>query len=174
MTRPRRIGDLELAQDLEFHRREVRIERLGWAAMLLIVLAALLGLFGSGPLSEKRVQTPDGGLQVKYNRFARYMAPTELRLTFSPGAVRDDQVHIWLSREYLQHMEIQKIIPEPDSAQLEGNRLTYTFNALQNGQPGQILFELQTEAIGRLRGAAGLAGASGNTQEVRFTSFIYP
>lgn len=174
MTRRSSIGDVELAQALAFHRRELRAERIGWAVMLLIVLLALLGLFGSGPLSKHRVQTADGGLQVKYNRFARYLAPTELRLTFSPAAVKDARVHVWLSRAYLQHMEIQKIIPEPDSVQLEGKRLTYTFKVLQNSQPGEILFELESEAIGRLRGAAGLAGPAGKNQEVAFTTFIYP
>lgn len=174
MTWPRRVGDLELAQDLEFHRRELRAERIGWAAMLLVVLLALLGLFGSGPLSRNQIQTADGGLQVRYNRFARYMAPTELRLTFGPEAVQDGQVHVWLSRQYVQHLQIQKIIPEPDSVQLEGQRLTYTFNVLQNGQPGEIVFELETKATGHLRGAAGLAGPSGKTREVAFATFVYP
>lgn len=47
MTRRSSVGDVELAQDLAFHRRELRAERIGWAVMLMIVLLALLGLFGS-------------------------------------------------------------------------------------------------------------------------------
>ncbi|EYB68527.1 hypothetical protein DEIPH_ctg021orf0038 [Deinococcus phoenicis] len=171
------MGDLEIRQDLEFHRREVRAENVGWAVMLLILLAALLGLFGSGPLSKATAQAAGGGLTVKYNRFARYLAPAELTLTFSPDSIQEGGLHVWLSREFLQHVQIQQITPEPDSVQLEGQRLTYTFKALKTGQPQQVVFQLEMQAIGTLKGAAGLAGTSaqaGQAEEVQFSSFIYP
>ncbi|GAA5514425.1 hypothetical protein Dcar01_03180 [Deinococcus carri] len=174
MSGPSRIGDLELSQDLDFHRREIRGEKIGWAVMLLVVLAALLGLFGSGPLSTGEARTPDGRLEAEYNRFARYMAPAELRLTFRPEAVREGQVQVWLSRDYLQHMVIQKVIPEPDSVQLDGPRLIYTFNVRQGTQSGDLVFELETEAIGRLNGSLGLMEPTGAAQGAGFSTFIYP
>lgn len=73
----KRIGDLDIAQDLEHQRREWVIERIGWAIMALILLAALAGLLGSGPLSNARIDHPGSHLSAEYNRFERYQSPTK-------------------------------------------------------------------------------------------------
>jgi hypothetical protein len=43
-----RVGDLELEQDVQYQQRSWAFERIGWIAMSLIAIAALLGLTGSG------------------------------------------------------------------------------------------------------------------------------
>ena len=54
------LGDLEVGQDLDFQRREWAVQRVGWGAMALVILAALLGLFGSsGPLSRAATNAAD-------------------------------------------------------------------------------------------------------------------
>lgn len=54
-----RVGDLELGQDLPFQRREWAVQRIAWAAMAAVLTAALLGLFGSGPVSDAVVETDE-------------------------------------------------------------------------------------------------------------------
>lgn len=44
----RRIGDLEISQDLEFQKRSWTIQRVGWVVIALLILAGLLGVFGKG------------------------------------------------------------------------------------------------------------------------------
>ncbi len=51
---------LDVEEDMAFQRRNWRAERIGWAAMVAIVIAAVLGLFASGPLSWATAQTPTG------------------------------------------------------------------------------------------------------------------
>lgn len=46
-----RVGDLEIEEDLDHQRRCWKLERASWAVMALVLLAAMAGLFGSGPLS---------------------------------------------------------------------------------------------------------------------------
>jgi hypothetical protein len=52
---PVRIGDLEINQDLGAQQKTWTIQRIGWGGMALIVLAALGGAFGSGPLARTDV-----------------------------------------------------------------------------------------------------------------------
>jgi hypothetical protein len=52
MTRLQRLGDLDVAQNLAFTRREWLLRRIAWALVALTLLVALSGLFGGGPLSR--------------------------------------------------------------------------------------------------------------------------
>ncbi|MGH8906054.1 MAG: hypothetical protein ACRD0K_05980 [Egibacteraceae bacterium] len=45
-------GGLRLDEDPEGHRRARRAGRVSWALMAALIVAALLGLFGPGPLSH--------------------------------------------------------------------------------------------------------------------------
>ena len=88
MADVRQVGDLEIAQDLAFQRREWTIQRVAWAVMALVALAGLLGLFGgAGPLT--RAAAGNGALRLDYARFERKHAPTELRLQVAAGVAGD-------------------------------------------------------------------------------------
>ena len=52
MTDLVRVGDLQIHQDLCQERREWKIQRVGWLLMALMLVAALAGLLGPGPLSS--------------------------------------------------------------------------------------------------------------------------
>jgi hypothetical protein len=58
-----RVGDLEVDQNLEFEKVFWRAQRIGWGVVALVVLAALLGVFGNGSLGW--TATRDGGRQRK-------------------------------------------------------------------------------------------------------------
>ena len=69
MSEHHRVGDLEISQDLTFQRRSWIVQRVGWVMLALLILAALGGLFGPGPLSRARAGPHDGPLWVEYQRF---------------------------------------------------------------------------------------------------------
>ena len=58
MSSMQRVGDLEIEQDHDFQRRSWRLQRAGWIVLSLVLLAGLLGLFGSGPLAHATVGAP--------------------------------------------------------------------------------------------------------------------
>src|SRR3712207_4138009 len=60
MSETTRVGDLEVAEDLTFQRREWAAQRVGWVLLALVIAAALAGLLGRGPLSTTRRES-DGG-----------------------------------------------------------------------------------------------------------------
>ena len=65
---------LELATDDAFQQIEWRIQRIGWLVWAMLLLAALLGLTGSGWLSGAEVTSDDGAVTVKYDRFLQVNA----------------------------------------------------------------------------------------------------
>jgi hypothetical protein len=170
MAQKQRAGALEIDQQLDVQRRTWTVQRYGWAVMGLLILAALLGLFGSGPLSHTTIGTPDGALELQYERFWRLLSPTTLRVTLRPAAAHDKEVSVWLSQRYLDRVVVRQVTPQPRRVEAEAERLHYTFSASQMGPPITVSFNVEPEQSGRVTGRLGLASG----QVLDFTQFIYP
>jgi hypothetical protein len=170
MAEIRRLGGLEIEEDIKFQQWEWRVSRLGWVLMALVLLAGTLGVFGVGILSGTTRQSEGGLLEVQYEKFGRHRAPTSLVLSLGPGAVRDGEVRLWIDREYLQGLDIEGITPEPDSVETQGDRLVYVFNAAESQLPVLVNYSLQTNYLGLRQGRVGLD----NGPELDFWQLIYP
>lgn len=166
----RESGAFEIGDDLAFQRRVWTAERIGWVVIALVLLAGGLGLLGSaGPLN--RVTADDGGmLRVEYARFARHSAPTELQMTLGPSATTQELVRIAVSREYLEAVEVARLLPEPSDVELTAEEFVYVFPVAEQGKPLTITFALEPEEYWRHRGTVRLPGG----EAVRITQFIYP
>ncbi len=139
--------------------------------ILLVVIGAMLGLLGSrGPVSKAFAGDRDAALRVEYERFGRYHAPTQLRIHVGPGIARNGTVRIWLDSGYIQALDIEEIVPEPDQVEVESNRLTFVFQVSNPSEPVTIVFHVRHEGFGRQKGQTGIE----NGEAVRLTQFIYP
>lgn len=96
----KRVGDLEINQDLAFERRQWPVQRVGWGVGALIIVAALLGVFGSGPLSAATAGDEET-LLVHFQRFVRHKGQGELVVKVGPNQASAGQVELWLTTEYL-------------------------------------------------------------------------
>lgn len=163
-----RTGDLQIDQDLDAQRHHWIAERVGWTVITLVILAALLGLFGSGWLSEASVGTPEGALRLEYSRFGRFLAPMTLRLHLGPDVIHEGRVSIWLNRDYIEAAQVQRILPPPDAVEAGADRLTYGLRV--SGGPTAVTIYLEPDRVGSLSGQIGLAGH----KPLRFDQFIYP
>lgn len=166
MTNMHPGGDLELEQDLQYQERAWAFERISWAAMSLIAIAALLGLTGSGWLSQAKVGKPGDPLWLEYERFGRFQSDEKLRIHIDK-TLPTSQIRIGISRQYLEGVQIQQVTPEPDSIELSSDRLIYSFNGTV---PTAVTFYMQPEQIGLVLGSVRLEGA----QSLQFQQFIYP
>lgn len=166
-----RYGDLEINQDLAFEKRTWVFERTGWALMAIVIVAAWLGLFGiHGMLSDTTLTHDAAPLRLTYNRFARRVAPASLVFEVGPGAGKPGSLTIWLSRSYVDRIQIERITPFPQRVQTGGDRMMFTFSVPESGEPAVIRFDLQTDTAGMLRGEAGLGSAA----PLRFQTLVYP
>ena len=151
---------MDVNADIEFHRRAWTVQRVGWLVIAAVIVGALLGVFGDGPLSRAEVR--GDGLRLEYERFARLQQPTRLQLALS----KSPRSEVALNRSYLESFRIEQITPEPREVESSGEWLVYRF-----GGSGTITvtFHLMPEKFGS---AAGAARAGGNS--LAFQQFIYP
>jgi hypothetical protein len=163
-------GDLEIEQDLDFERQSWTIERVGWVAMAMVGLAALAGLLGPGPLSETTAGVQGGPLWLEYSRFGRFRAPLTLRVHLGPNADQQGPVRVWLSREYLEAVQIEQVSPQPQQVEAGLERITYVFAVSEPSRSIVATFALKTARFGRQRGCVGI----GDDPILCFRQFIYP
>lgn len=161
---------LELDQKLPFQEKAWRVERIGWGVLTLIALLALLGLFGTGPLSSAVAGSDDEGLLVDYERFIRHTGEVSLEIEVAPQYLTDGQVELWVSTDYIDGFLIESVSPQPDEVRAEGDRQVYVFLAESPDAPASVTFSLRADRIGRYSGEAGIV--DGPT--VSFTQLSYP
>jgi preprotein translocase subunit SecF len=158
-----RIGDLEIEQDLGYERRAWVVRRVFTILFSLVLVAALLGLFGTGPLSKGTAQA--GGLSVHFQRFVRHQAPQTLEVDLPNAGGRGS---IGLSSDLLEGAQAQAVTPEPDSSTATSDRVLYTWS---ESPPRQISFDLQTtKTVGTI--PVTVWGPRG--ERVSFTQVVYP
>jgi hypothetical protein len=163
-----RVGDLEIQQDLEHERREWMVQKIGWTILSLLWLAGLAGLFGSGPLSEATASGP--GLRLEYDRFARYTAPVDLRLHLGPPVTAHPKIRLWVDRQYMQDMEVESVLPEPESVETGPDRIVFIIPLAEVGPPTAVTLRLQTQRIGLLEGQVGVEEGG----SLHFQQIVYP
>jgi hypothetical protein len=160
-------GTLQINEDFQFQRRDWFLQRVGWCALGLLLLAGLAGLLGPGPLS-KTTRT-DGHLEVAYERFVRDNAQTDLSFRVAPQALVSDQARLLIHRDYLAANRLQRIDPEPRSARSLGEYVEYSFDA-QASEPLAIRFAVEPDELGTHLVSVRL----NDGPEVRLEQFTYP
>ena len=168
-------GGLQLPEDMAFQRKSWRVERIGWAAMALLLVAALLGLFSAGPLSKGTAQDPAGLVQIAYDRFQRYLAPGTLRVTVTKPADQEPpatggEVSLRFGRSLADAVSIERIEPQPDRTATTADALVFTFRIQPPGRSGTISFTVKPGTFGPIRGEIGLVGH----EPALLTPFVYP
>jgi len=164
----RRVGDLEVSQDLDHEKKFWRVQRIGWALLFLLWLAGVAGLFGSGPLSGSTASAPD--LRLEYDRFVRSTAPQELKLHLGPTITAHPKVRLWVDRRYLESQQIESVVPEPESVEAGPDRMVFTFSIAEPGAPTSVTVRMQTQQAGSLQGRAGVEEGG----SLQFHQIVYP
>ncbi len=139
-------GEVAVGEDLGFQRNWWRFERIIWSIFGLLLVLALLGLFGRGYLAKAERRSSDGGLDVKYDRIQRTGTPSMLSIRFGPQAIHDGKIELFVSESLVKELGAQRIIPSPLSTSVGNSGLTYTFRATQ--PPGIVEFALQPDGPG--------------------------
>lgn len=161
---------LEIDQDLGFQEGEWIAQRVLWAILFAIIMLALLGLFGTGPLSSMKAGSEDEGITLDYERFVRHDGRASLVVDVSPDQVSEGQVEVWLNESYLSDVQMESISPQPDEVRSDGDRQVYVFLAEDPNAPITITFSYRPDTIGRLTGDMGIV--DGPT--VSFDQLSYP
>jgi hypothetical protein len=166
---PRASGELEVEQDLAFQGVSWRVQRIGWAALAVLVVAALLGAFGDGVLSRAAIGDPSSALHLSYERFARHGSPTRLQLTW-PGARGTGSAALTVDSEYLRAVSLEQVIPEPERVVVGDAGVTLRFPAVADARRTTVVLVVRPRRIGRTGGVVRVEGHP----DIRFRQLIYP
>ena len=108
----RKARTLEIEEDLQFQRKEWFYQRFGVALLLVLVIAAAIGVTGmGGPMSHAEAGEREGPLFVEYERFVRRGAKARMQLHFRsdpPGFIQ-----FWVSAPYLEDVIVDSVAPVP-------------------------------------------------------------
>jgi hypothetical protein len=158
-----------IKEDLRFQKMTWIVERAGWLVMVVIVIAALAGLFG-GSATREDVRDESGRLRVTYQHFQRHLDPTDLRI--SVDARGQSLFEVTMDQALASNMEIRTIMPAPLEMQAHNGGMLMKFAASpESEQPAQITITGVPTGFGKLNGRIGLLDESGAAQ---LDIFIYP
>lgn len=163
-----KLGGLEIEYEPRFQRGSWRVERAAWLTIAALIIAALSGLFGDGPLSHAESTDAARTLRVGYERIARLNAPLRLQMRVLAPPV--GELRVWVSRAYLDHTQVESITPPPERVAVSADQLIYFFRVTDAAAPLDIDFHLTAEQAGQLHGQAGMESGA----PVSFQSFIFP
>ena len=162
-----KYGGLQINEDLTFQRHSWRFQRVGWIAIGLLLLTGLAGFWGQGPFSWGTAGHQSGPLQMEYERLAHYMTTAMLRLHVNPDIGRD-RITVHLAQRYAETIQIEQIMPRPESEAVSAEGLTYIFNLA--GRPSVITFYMKMGRVGLLSGEV----RADDHPPVHFRQFVFP
>ncbi|MCU0627130.1 MAG: hypothetical protein MUF21_11700 [Gemmatimonadaceae bacterium] len=97
-----------------FQRAMWRAQRVAFVLQLGIVVAALLGAFGDGPLARVVVSDAASTDTLRYERAVRVEAPTTVAVSHEAGA--DGAVAVALSSSLVEALDGLHVVPTPRRA----------------------------------------------------------
>lgn len=163
MSDAARVDGLEIDQSLDFERRMHVVHRLAAVLGVLLFAAAIVGVFGEGPLTHASARSPNGVLSVDYDRFVRTAASTSFRLSI---ARRRGPVSFAISNAFLEKASINSVGPDPSSETVLPDRTVFT---VQQTPPAPIVVTITPQKIGLHEVTIRTRGA-----QVSFKQFTYP
>lgn len=160
-------GRLEMSHDSEHEKKEWVIQRIGWGLMLLLAIAALIGVLGDGPLSSTQQGKAGDELYLKYDRYVRHQAPFMVKVFCKPAS--DGGFSLTFTRAFLEKHEVKEIQPEPESTEIEDDRCTYQFKGRPNHEQ-LVTFRFASDGFGKVENEVTLDGRITRKME----QFIWP
>jgi hypothetical protein len=155
-------SSLEIEEHVDMHKRGFPIQGIGIFLIMLIVVAAALGVFGDGMLSAGVLSSRSA--TVKFEKYYRHEARMEFNImTFDQQ--RSVNV-VSFPGQYLKDVEIQAINPSPMRSSFNKGRTEFQFEGTGNTR---ITFMLIPRKVGSISGTIQV-----NDDSFGIDHFIYP
>lgn len=159
--------ELEIDTSVRRQHREWIIQRIALLLFVALLACIALGLLGrGGPLSTVDVNGADGSFRLEYQRFIRHHSSDTLDVTVRRPS---RSTSVKLDAQYLSHVQIEQVTPQPEHVIAEGGALVYVFNA-RGDAPFRVSFQFEPQMVGGLNGWV----AAGDAPALHFSQFVYP
>ncbi|WP_145339751.1 hypothetical protein [Pantoea sp. PSNIH1] len=135
-------------EDMVWQLREARIQNAGKYILCLIVILGACGLFSKGFLSNGHVESQDGSLEVRYERFGRMQS--NMNMSIHIPARHGERFTVTIGNGAPDKLEIQTLQPQPIEAVARANDLQLTY-LTRDAQAGHTIWiGMQPQAMGSI------------------------
>jgi hypothetical protein len=152
---------MQMEDEIRLHEKGWIVQRVGWVILAILLVAAILGVFGDGILSN-RTQT-NGNVSISYQRFGRFESQQSLKINAT--SVQRELI-VSIPQGYLRAMEIDNIIPEPAKQKIENDHLKLSFDA---EELAEVTVYFNPKQIGTTSASVKI-----DDQSFLLSHFIYP
>jgi hypothetical protein len=163
------MGDgLDLKQDLVFENADCRFQHAMWMVLGAFVLAAVAGLFGSGPLNQGNAESHGGAARLTFERFPHLQTATEWQVDLShqsPGST----AAVRLEDGCLDDMRSEGVNPDPEASLAQGKGEAFRFRLGPGETTARLHFRFTPERPGG-RHCRIIAGSD----TLQFHQWVYP
>ena len=161
-------GPLQVDSDDAFTKREFAVESVGWVLLSAVLVAALLGALGPGPLSSAEGVSPSGGVTLDYQRITHTDADDQVVVGIVGGASGTGTVTIRFAGEWIEGLDLRQVTPQAseETATPEGLDLSIP---VRGGGPVRVVVSFRTRGFGLTHGLLRVGG-----EEIPFTQFVLP
>ena len=135
--------ELEVGFDVDFEYRWSVAERFGRAFLLVVMLAGIAGVLGSGPLDHASIGTVASGGHVDDQPVARYGTATQITVHLPPGATS-----FRIGSAFIEPLGLATILPQPLRAVPEGGGIRLFFPGAPTGQASLVRFKGKPSVAG--------------------------
>jgi hypothetical protein len=167
-TVPKVNDEIAVGEDPDFQRRWWKFESAVFIIFTILVVLDLLGAFGRGPLAKAHEATPDGAMNVTYERIERTGTPSVLKVEFGNSAIKANTIQLWANENLVTKLGNKQIAPQPAKSVIGDDGIHYTFDATK--QPAATVFSLQPSAPGLYGLTLRVSGSS----ELHFSILVMP
>jgi hypothetical protein len=159
--------DYPVREDMACQVRVWRFERLGWYALVLLVILGLLGLFSRGPLSSRDAHGADGKVRVQYEMFHRNGSTNSMQISVigAPNAT----VELELDGALLDGFSLETLHPQPVRAGSAGQGMKLWVQTDTEGR-ANLHLTLRGDGLGLYKSKISSPGAA----PVTLDQFIFP
>lgn len=141
-------NELALGDDRDFEAIWWRVEVGVWVFLVTMLILALSGLLGHGPLAHKELSSSDKALEIRYERIAHYKTPAILQVCVHPQLFQNGKAYLHLSRVTVHGMGAQRISPAPETSMPDDDGISYIFPPEDPGKPLIVMFALEPSEAG--------------------------
>jgi hypothetical protein len=127
-------------------------------------VAAIVGIFGTGPLAHASATGPGGTFSVVYDRFLRTTQGSSLQV--SPSTQQGGGGDIAIASSYAGAISVNQVTPQPDSETATSDRIVLSY---QNRLPAQVQISVFPQTIGVHRATIWVRG-----RPVSFRQVVWP
>ena len=131
-----------------------------------VVVAGLLGLFGTGLLSDTEVAGPTGAMSVRYARILRRTVQSDVTISFSHAV--GDTLAVEMPKSFIREMDIVTTSPRSATMHLTADGIAYVFD-IAGTDHGEITLSMKPKSSGVFQ-----SGFRVGTTDVALRQLVWP